>query len=143
MAMRFLLGLTVVTGLMMGCQSESATRSTVPGPRTASLDLVSPEHCPQVLLRDGLHEQLVLLGEPDVKAPADGKPLSVRVRLRSVTDQYLPIRYRFRFYGADREVLTPDPVWYPAEIAPTHDRTFEAGALQMIAAQWEPEVARR
>jgi len=94
-----------------------------------------------VLLRDGLSRQLVMLGRPDIKQPTPSTPMSVRVRLRSTASETVMIRYRFRFYGVDRQVLTQDPVWYTVEVPATHDRTFEAQAIQMTAADWELEVA--
>jgi len=106
-------------------------------------EVILVENYPSILLRDGLHKQLTLLEEPNVKAPTASSTLSVRVRLRSVADKTLLVRYRFRFYGADREVLTPNPVWYTVDIPSTHDRTFEARALQHSAAQWELEVAKQ
>lgn len=126
----------ILAVLAAGCGHD-----TIKGPRTAGPDAVPLEGYPNVLLRDGLHRKLVLLGQPDVKPPTATSTMSVRVRLRSVADETVMIRYRFRFYGADREVLTRDPVWYTVDVSPTHDRTFEARAIQLTAADWELEVS--
>lgn len=120
----------------VGCQQDR-----IKGPRTAAHDVVPLEGYPNVLLRDGLDKSLKMLGEADIQPPTPLSAMSVRVRLRSVSERTLVVRYRFRFYGPNREVLTQDPVWQTVDIAPTHDRTFEARALELRAADWELEVS--
>jgi len=120
----------------VGCQQDR-----INGPRTAADDVVPLEGYPNVMLRDGLDKLLKLLGQPDVQPPTPLSAMSVRVRLRAVSERTLVVRYRFRFYGPNREVLTQEPVWQTVDIAPTHDRTFEARALELRAADWELEVA--
>jgi hypothetical protein len=120
----------------VGCQQDR-----INGPRTAADDVVPLEGYPNVLLRDGLDESLKMLGRPDVQPPTPLSAMSVRVRLRSVSERTLVVRFRFRFYGPNREVLTQDPVWQTVDIPPTHDRTFEARALELRAADWELEVS--
>lgn len=122
--------------LLTGCQTDH-----IRGPRSAYPDSVPLEGYPNVLLRDGLDRSLRLLGEPDVEAPAPTKAMSVRVRLRSVDERTFAVRYRFRFYGPNREVLTPNPVWHSVDFPPTLDRTLEARAIELSAAAWELEVA--
>jgi|GEM_PF-3241982 len=120
----------------LGCQQDR-----INGPRTATDDVVPLEGYPNVLLRDGLDRLLRKLGQADVQPPTPLSAMSVRVRLRSISERTLVVRYRFRFYGPNREVLTHDPVWQSVDISPTHDRTFEARALELRAADWELEVS--
>ena len=54
-----------------------------------------------------------------------GRPLRLRVTLRSVTDGNLPVQYRFVFLGKDGDAVSDDPTWQSVTFAP---RTTPASA---------------
>ena len=144
-AMRRIIYILAAGITLAGCaddQKKDQGPPPIPGPRTAYADPVSLAGYPRILLRDGLDQSLMLLGEPVVLAASPTIPMEVRVRLRNTLEVDQTVQYRYRFYGRYREPLSEDAAWQTLELGATHDRTFAANSVSLEAVDWELEVRR-
>jgi hypothetical protein len=123
------------TGLL-GCGPGP---DNVMAPNTAAPDPLPEGAYPEIVLLNGL-EHVVVKEKPTVTGPTSEGPLNVRVPIRSVTDEWLRIEYRFMYSTADGEQLTTDPIWHQQQIAPRTRVFLQSNALSQRATKWQLEI---
>jgi len=115
---------------------------TVKAPATPAWDPLPAHAYPQIVLHDKL-DRLLVKEQPIVHPATEIRPMRVQVPIRSVLGSTLRLRFRFVFYGPDREVLSENPVWRAMVIPPRVRRYVSAQAIQLRATDWELEIKRR
>lgn len=115
----------------------------VQGPKTAANDPVPVVAYPNILFQGDLDQRLVRLGEPIVTPATPTRPMRVNVRLRNATPDTVFVKYRFRFYGPNREPYDVDMPWKTLNVPSTLAADFHENATQVRATDWELEVAPR
>ncbi len=115
----------------------------VMAPGTPARDPLPGSVYPNIILHNDLEQVLVLNEDPILTPVTETTTLGVRVPIRSVTEDTLFLKYRFRFYGPQREQTSRNPVWRSITIAPRTREIISANAIVMEAVGWELEIKRQ
>ncbi len=126
--------------LLPACQQPP---DYIQGPKTAANDPVPVAAYPNITFQGDLDQRLVLLGQPLVTPATPTTPMRVVVRLRNATPDPVFVKYRFRFYGPNREPYDTDMPWKMTSLPSTLATDFTTNAMQVRATHWELEVAPR